>query len=100
MDPTRAIIEDIPMAALRTTVGNISEQYKYTTMNTMKVKNTPKQPNTMEYVPSGTKAMKIRHKLLAKLEATTKVLRFKNFMSGIETKQEHKDTLPLATTFV
>lgn len=53
IEPIRAHIDENPRAALRTTVGNNSVQYKYTTTKTMKLDTTPILAHTTEPTPSG-----------------------------------------------
>lgn len=53
IEPMRAAIDEKPRAAFRTTVGNSSVQYKYTTTKTIKLATTPMLAQTTEPTPSG-----------------------------------------------
>ncbi|KPJ06795.1 hypothetical protein RR48_11842 [Papilio machaon] len=100
MEPTLAIIDENPIAAFLTTVGNSSEQYKYTTTKTIKLDTTPVHANTTENTPEGTNISVIKQRAQIKLNTITIVFLPAIFNNGIDTKLPRRETLALAATLI
>lgn len=98
IDPTRAIIDENPIAAFLTTVGNNSEQYKYTTTNTIKLATTPTLANMTDVEPAGITAKIIRHAAQIKLKIITIDFLPITRRSGMATNVPRRVTLALAAT--
>ncbi|CAB3226707.1 unnamed protein product [Arctia plantaginis] len=98
IDPIRAVIEENPKAAFRTTVGNSSEQYKYTSMKTTNAAKLPTQAQPTDIVPSGKNAN--AYKQIAQIAWNNKsmVLRFITLMRGTDANVPNKAKVALMAT--